>query len=136
MIRGRLDRVDERDGVVHILDLKTGRVEENSLRIRELSLDALKGDKGHAAQLLVYAWLYLTLHPEVREVRAGLQPLQRASGSAGVYLRVGDRDLIKRSDLPAITDLLTEAVRTLLDPDTVFAHDPESPFCAFCAQAG
>lgn len=136
VVKGRLDRVDERDGVVHILDLKTGRVEESSLRIREISIDALKGEKGHAAQLLVYAWLYLTAHPEVRELRAGLQPLQRTSGSAGMYLRIGDRDLITRSDLPAITDLLTQVVRTLLDPATVFAHDPESAFCAFCATAG
>ena len=133
-IRGRLDRVDDRDGVLHILDLKTGRVDEGALRIKEISLDALKGEKGYAAQLLVYAWLYMTLHPEVNELRTGLQPLQRAKGSTGLYLRVGDRDRIDRADIQAMTRLLASVLRTLSDPSTTFAHDPESAYCAFCAQ--
>ncbi len=131
-IKGRLDRVDERDGIVHILDLKTGRVDDASLRVADLSIDGLKGDKGHAAQLLLYAWLYLSTHPDVEVVRAGLQPLQRAAGSSGVYVRMGDNDLVRRSDLPAITGWLSEVARALVAPDTVFAHDPESKYCAFC----
>lgn len=135
-IKGRLDRVDERGGLVHVLDLKTGRVDESALRIKELSLDALKGDKGYAAQLLVYAWLYLNLHPGVDEVRTGLLPLQRSSGSDGSFLRIGDRDRIGRMDLGAITGLLSEVARTLLDPSTTFTHDPESAYCAFCVPQG
>ena len=132
VIKGRLDRVDERDGLVHILDLKTGRVDGSALRIKELSLDALKGDKGYAAQLLVYAWLYLTLNPDVQEVRTGLQPLQRSNGSDGLYLRLGDRDRIARADMQAIEELLTGVVRELLDPSTTFAHDTDSAYCTFC----
>lgn len=133
-IRGRLDRVDDRDGVLHILDLKTGRVDESALRIKEISLDALRGEKGYAAQLLVYAWLYMTLYPEVNELRTGLQPLQRSKGSAGLYLRIGDRDRIDRTDIQAMTRLLANVLGLLLDPSTTFAHDPESAYCAFCAQ--
>ena len=132
-IRGRLDRVDDRDGVLHILDLKTGRVDEGALRIKEISLDALKGEKGYAAQLLVYAWLYMTLHPEVNELRTGLQPLQRSKGSGGLYLRIGERDRIDRADMQAMSRLLASVFRSLSDPATTFAHDPESAYCAFCA---
>lgn len=135
-IKGRLDRVDERDGAVHILDLKTGRVDAATLRIKEVTVDALRGDKGYAAQLLVYAWTYLTLHPEVREVHTGLQPLQRAAGSEGLFLRIGEKDRITRADLPLITGLLAEVVGTLLDPGTTYAHDPGSTYCVFCAQHG
>lgn len=136
VIKGRLDRVDERDGLLHVLDLKTGRVDASALRIKELAIEALKGDRGYAAQLLVYAWLYLTLHSEVPEVRTGLQPLQRASGSEGLYLRIGDQDRITRADLPAITDLLSEVVAMLLDPMATYAHDPTSKYCVFCAHNG
>ena len=132
-IKGRLDRVDERDGVVHVLDLKTGRVDGSALRIKERTIDALKGDKGYAAQLLIYAWLYLTIHPDVPEVRTGLQPLQRASGSEGLYLRCGDEDHITRADLPAIADLLMQVSVSLLDPRTTYSHDPASEYCVFCA---
>lgn len=136
VIKGRLDRVDERDGLIHVFDLKTGRVDASALRIKELTIDALKGDRGYAAQLLVYAWLYLSIHEEVPEVRTGLQPLQRASGSEGLYLRIGDTERITRADLPAITDLLREVVATLLDPAATYAHHPDSTYCVFCAHNG
>ncbi len=133
-VKGRLDRVDDRDGLPHILDLKTGRVDDADLRIPEISIDALRANGGYAAQLLVYAWLYLTEFTEVPQVRAGLQPLQRASGSAGVFLRVGDREVIERSDLPAITEVLTGMVSSLLDLGTTIAHEPDSAYCVFCAR--
>ena len=133
VIKGRLDRVDERDGMVHVLDLKTGRVDGSALRIEEVDADALKGDKGYAAQLLLYAWLYLTVHPDVPELRAGLQPMQQAAGSEGLFLRIGDRDVLTRADLPAITEVLTVTVRAMLDPMTTYRHDPSSRYCAFCA---
>lgn len=133
VIKGRVDRVDERDGIVHILDLKTGRVDGSALRIKEIALPEIAKGKGHAMQLLVYAWLYLTLHPQVNEVRTGLQPMQRVSGSGGLYLRVGEKDVVSRTDLPAIAELLGGMVRGMLDPAGSFQHDPESAYCPFCA---
>lgn len=132
VFKGRLDRVDERDGVIRILDLKTGGADDKDLMVEELVLDGLKGKKGYAAQLLMYAWLYLLNNPGVPEVRAGLQPLRRASASAGSYLRIGGSDRITRADLPAISAVFAEAVRALLDPAATYAHDPESGYCVFC----
>jgi len=133
-IKGRLDRVDNRNGVTHILDLKTGRVEASSLAIKELTLDALRGDKRHAAQLLLYAWLYLTAHPEVPLVKAGLLPLQRPSESEGLYLKLAGKEHIARSDMPAIEAIIIEAARAILDPDVAFSHDGKSKYCVFCAK--
>lgn len=131
-VRGRLDRVDERDGVVHILDLKTGRVNDRHLHVEAITLEELKGDRGYAAQLLVYAWLYMQAHPEVAAVRTGLQPMQRTSGSEGLYLRVAGEEVIRRAHLPAITAMLAQAITQLLDPALAFMHDVESEYCAFC----
>ncbi len=133
-LNGRIDRVDERDGMVHILDLKTGRVDERTLRIKEIRLDALRGDKGFAAQLLVYAWLYLTTHPEVDAVRSGLMPMQRSSASDGLYLHVDGDDRITRALLQPIEEMLTNAVQGMLDPERPFVHDVKSRYCVFCAE--
>lgn len=91
--KGRLDRVDRRDGALRILDLKTGKVDTAHLNIREMTLDALMGDKRYAAQLLVYAWLYLKAHPEENEVLTGILPLQRAASSEPLLMKWprGDR---------------------------------------------
>ncbi len=136
LIRGRIDRVDRRDGIVTILDLKTGRVDMKDLRLKNIAVEDLRKNKGHAAQLLMYAWLYMTNHPEVKAVRSGLLPLQHTSGSGGLYLSIQDDDLITREQLPQITLLLQEVVSQLVDPATRFEHEPGSAYCAFCAEAG
>ncbi len=133
VIKGRLDRVDRADGVLRILDMKTGKVNLPSLHLKELDLQELKrGDKRYAAQLLVYAWLYLNQHPEVQEVQAGLLPLQHAESNKPVMLSIGKNRSITRGQLPGITELLCTVVREMMDPQVPVEHDPESKFCVFC----
>jgi hypothetical protein len=135
LIRGRVDRVDLRDGVHSILDLKTGRVDGNDLRLKNIALEDLRKNKGHAAQLLMYAWLYMTCHPEVKVLRSGLLPLQHTAGGGGLFLTIDEDELITREQLPQITSLLQEVVARLVDPDTRFEHEPRSTYCSLCAEA-
>lgn len=135
-IKGRLDRVDNRDGVVHILDLKTGKVDDRALRIPEISIEALRGDKGYAAQLLVYAWLWFSANPDTDALRVGLLPLQKGSASEGLYLNVDGKDRITRHMMPALTTVLETAIAAMLEPDRIFQHDPTSRYCPFCFTAG
>ena len=123
-MKGRLDRVDNRDGVVHILDLKTGKVDDRGLRITEISIEALQGDKGYAAQLLVYAWLWFSANPGTEALRVGLLPLQKGSASEGLYLNVDGKDRITRSMMPALTAVLESTVAAMLEPERIFQHDP------------
>lgn len=132
LLKGRLDRVDDRDGILHILDLKTGRVDPATLAVKELTLDVLRGEKRYAAQLLVYAWLYLMQNPQVPLVKAGLQPMQRSAGSSGLFLRVDGSPHITRDLLPVLSELFLAAAAEMLDPGAPFRHDPDSRYCAFC----
>lgn len=132
-IRGRLDRVDRADGVLRILDMKTGKVEPRKLELATLDLEDLRGgDRRYAAQLLVYAWLYLNKHPGVQEVQAGLLPLQRAESNKPLMLSIGKDQTITRESLPGITGLLCAVVREMMDPQVPVEHDPESRNCVFC----
>jgi ATP-dependent helicase/nuclease subunit B len=129
---GRSDRIDERDGIINILDLKTGRVKDADLHVQELTIDALRGDKQYAAQLLTYAWLYLDRQPEVPAVRAGLLPLQRPSASGGIHLRIDGNDHIHRGLMPAMESFFLDIAAAMLDPEVPIEHDPRSRYCAFC----
>lgn len=132
-ISGRVDRIERRDGVVVILDLKTGSVREDQVRLNTLDAELLRPDKDHyALQLLVYAWAYLTQHPEVTEVKAGLVPLQRSSDSSGLFLKVMNSEVIHRDLLPSIEGLLHRLVERMLAPGTPIEHRPESRYCSFC----
>jgi hypothetical protein len=57
-IAGKVDRIEQRNGVIRIIDYKTGRVEANSLKINEFEnlTSDLKNEK--IIQLLCYALMY------------------------------------------------------------------------------
>ena len=132
LMKGRLDRVDRLDGLVRILDLKSGKVDPSDLSVKEMSLDAFLGKKRYAAQLLVYAWLYLLEHPEVDAVQTGILPLQRAASSEPLLMQLPGGPTVTRDDLAVIEEVFTEVVLRMMDPATPIVHDPDSKYCSFC----
>jgi len=134
-LRGRCDRVEERGGVVHVLDMKTGGVQDRDLKLRGLEREDIVPDRRHALQLLVYAWTYMTSNPGVAMARAGIVPLRHASRSEGMLLTVEGSPDIRRDMLPAIAGLLSGLIAELRDPVVPFQHDPESTYCTCCVAA-
>ena len=128
---GRIDRVDRREGITHIIDLKTGSVDPRLLSLPTPEAD-LFAERTQALQLLVYAWTYLGEHPGLEAVRAAIVPLQRTSKSEPIVLKVAGRDVIERDLLPSIDGVLAELAGRLLDPAIPFSHRAESRYCGFC----
>ena len=133
---GRCDRVELRDGVHHILDMKTGRVESEQLQMKSLDRSALLPKHSFGLQLLVYAWAYLQQHPDVPVVRAALVPLRQQTGHEQAVLELAGSVDITQGQVPDITRLLTRLVEEVRDPARPFTHDPRSPPCRACAVAG
>jgi ATP-dependent helicase/nuclease subunit B len=132
LLRGRCDRVEERDGVIHILDLKTGGVQPKDLELPGLERMHFDADRRFALQLLVYAWAYLAMHPTVARVRAGIVPLQKSSLGQGVLLKVAGSADLERSMMPAMEELLMGLITELRDTSLPFRHDPDSTYCRCC----
>lgn len=132
LLKGRCDRIDLRDGAMTVLDVKTGSVRENDLRMPSLERGTITPTRRYALQLMIYLWAYLHQHPEVEQARAGVIPLQRPTQAAGEFLSIGGEDVIRRDQLSAIDELLTQLVDEMLDPQVPFAHDPESTYCGCC----
>ena len=131
-IRGRIDRIDRRDGVYRIMDVKTGSVRAEHLKLRSWDAMDLDADKEKALQLACYAFLFLNNEEHIGAVQAGIIPLQKPSRSDKCVLSLGDDDLVHRSTLPAIEGLLVALLSRMLDPGVPFVHDPGSEHCAFC----
>jgi hypothetical protein len=134
-IRGRCDRIESRGGIHHILDLKTGSVKAEDLRISGVDREIFGAKRGYALQLLVYAWAYLVQNPGMDRVRAGIIPIQKASESEGLLLTIAKEQDIHRSMLPDITDLLKTLALEILDTGTPMVHKPESQYCSVCLTA-
>jgi hypothetical protein len=131
-IVGRCDRVDLRDGLVHILDLKTGNVRPEQVKLRSLDRGDLKAGHGYALQLLTYAWAYMHRHPDVQAVHTGLIPLQQPSNAEGIWLSVNGEENITRDMLGQVTELLCTLTEEIVRGTAPFAHDPASEYCACC----
>jgi len=64
--KGIIDRVDRRNGVLHIIDYKTGIVEETDVRIKDWESLITDIKYGKAFQLLTYAYM-ITQHFKIDE---------------------------------------------------------------------
>lgn len=132
LLKGRCDRIELRDGIHHILDLKTGNVNPRDLVLRALDREAVSANRRYALQLVIYAWCYLMQNTVVPVVRTGIIPLQRTSLSDGLFLKILNSDEITRQMLPEIGALLSGLVDELKDPAIPFIHDVNAEYCACC----
>ena len=131
-LRGTCDRIEERNGLVHVLDLKTGAVKENDLKLKGLEREHITSQHQHALQLLIYAVMTFQDDHTLRELRAGIVPLRKPSGSDGLWLTIGGAKTVTREMIPGIESLLQQLVNELRDPANPFGHDPASEWCASC----
>ncbi|RUA19258.1 MAG: PD-(D/E)XK nuclease family protein, partial [Flavobacteriia bacterium] len=77
-LKGTLDRVDELDGTLRIIDYKTGKVEPKNVKITDWEALITDYDKSKAFQLLCYAYLYAQKNP-VQNIKAGIYSFKNLS---------------------------------------------------------
>ncbi|MBK8499103.1 MAG: PD-(D/E)XK nuclease family protein [Flavobacteriales bacterium] len=131
-LRGSCDRLEDRDGIIHVLDLKTGTATTDKLKLKGLGREQLTREHGHALQLLIYACMVFQNNPALEVLRAGLIPLRKPSLSDGAWLFIDGSPSIERDHLRSIESLLQQLVQDLIDPSIPFRHDPRSEWCSCC----
>lgn len=70
-LKGTVDRVDEIDGIIRIVDYKTGKVEPRNVKLTDWETLISNYDKSKAFQLLIYAFLYFEKN-NPKELQAGI----------------------------------------------------------------
>ncbi|MBK9077254.1 MAG: PD-(D/E)XK nuclease family protein [Flavobacteriales bacterium] len=133
-VKGRIDRIDMRHGLVNLVDMKTGSAEPRDLNLRTLDLADIDARHTKALQLLIYSWLYLNRYPDAPRVRASILPLRSSGSPQGIPLVIAGEDSVHRVQLPAIATLLRSLVDRMGDPRTPFRHEPTSAYCRICME--
>ena len=133
-IKGIIDRVDEKDGIIRILDYKTGK---DNKTINKDGVSTLFGDKKNKAafQTILYSDIYNS------KLSGGLQPIcpviynnkdlyNKKSNDA---LRIGSETILDiRRFLPEFNESLKNLLEEIFNPDLDFCQTEDTMLCTYC----
>lgn len=129
VLRGRLDRSELRNGVLRIVDVKTGSVQDSDL-VLELPINGKPKEK--PLQLAAYALMKLVSEPGLSSLQAGLVPLRKPSKHGRSDLRINGEVNIGQAQVPLLADAFNGIASAILDISMPFNHDPNSTYCRYC----
>ena len=145
---GRTDRIDQFNGLVRVIDYKTGHVDSSDLKVpirhhSESDLDYLKQIPDKALQLLLYKYLYLKKNPTLssEQVIAAIHGLKYAHdiefGLSKASPKKDDTDADNNflEDSTFINDMeamLEAVVSEMLDPSIPFTQAEDDKKCRYC----
>ena len=121
-IAGKVDRIEERNGVIRIIDYKTGKVDKNNIALKSWQnlTDDIKNDK--IIQVLAYALMFQT-EAGIKPMEAGIISFKNLkSGFLPFTLKVSDQDttIINQEILDYFTQELVLLVNEIIDPNIPF----------------
>jgi len=143
-MRGIIDRVDEKDGIIRILDYKTGRDETTFSSVADL-FDGKKTNRNKAVmQTLLYAKVYSDQYNKGNlSIQAGLfnrkelmnldfNPCIKLKENRGKPEPVNDIHILLDDYLAGLAALVSE----IFHKDTPFQHFESNTDCRYCQYSG
>lgn len=123
-LKGNLDRLERRNGVIGVLDYKTGKVESSHLALTETKKDQIFSVKNEKImQLLCYATLLNHEYPN-EEIQAGIISFRNQKEHKMYLLEKEKRQVINDVITPEILQLFQEQLKDMI----VEIINPEIPF--------
>ena len=119
---GKIDRIDEFNGEVRIIDYKTGGTKQSDLKNKKLE-KLLENDSPKSVQLMLYKYMYWKNTGQ--EVASGILSLKNISSG---YLALENQDWKE-----IFEDLLKVVAHKMLEGDANLEHNEESKHCSFCS---
>lgn len=131
---GRLDRLEQRNGITRIIDFKSGILKNNAKELRIKSMDAcFDGEHSKAFQLMCYAWMAYRSEPEAyaQGLELAILPLQQTGGGPRM-LEIDQQSLLSIQNIEEFEELLLQHLREMMDPDRPFEATTQVRKCTYC----
>ena len=120
LITGVIDRIDEKNGVVQIIDYKTGLVSSSNLTIKEMSLICSDPLRTKAMQLMCYVWMYHKSNI-CEKISAGIISFRNLSnGVMKLKIKNSKTDLIDSLSIDSFEKELKGLISEIMDPKKNF----------------
>lgn len=121
---GKIDRVHRRNGVLEILDFKTGMVSQGELKVKDWKELSQEPKLAKALQLVTYAMLYQAEHPKT-EVKAGIYSFKNTTPGI-MYFENGttteNKQLITKSTIEELKKTLAEILLEIYNIEIPFVE--------------
>jgi ATP-dependent helicase/nuclease subunit B len=132
-VKGKADRIDSIDGVIRIIDYKTGRADSKELAFDEWE-DLISDSKNAKSfQLLTYAWLYGQVNEQAMYIQPGIASMRSAEGHLLTLHTPEKEEVIQRKQLKVFEDQLAHLIRDIMDPNLPFTQTSDEDNCRFCS---
>jgi len=127
-LKGKLDRIDEFDGITRIIDYKTGKVERRNVEL--MNWDVLLEDYqfSKAFQLLCYGLMYFkTNSNENLEIQAGIISLKNFADGTLLFAqkesaRGVKNHIINKEVISDFEQILGQLIKEICNPDIPFTE--------------
>lgn len=137
LLAGTADRIDRHDGLIRIVDYKTGGVKHTDVVVPkklanlESGMEQVRAIPEKAMQLLIYKYLYLKEHPEVqaKDVTASLFALRYRQVRFDLKI---DYEPLNEDFIGEMERLLTDTLATMADPNIPFEQPETCDACRYC----
>lgn len=130
---GKSDRIDQIGNLIRIIDYKSGKVEPNDLKVKDI--EQLLQDKkfNKAFQLLIYAWLYnkTEAHPE-QILQSGIISFRKLSNGVMPVLWGENKSEINNEVLAEFEESLKLLLSDLLNTEKDFCQTDDLEICSYC----
>lgn len=132
-IYGEVDRIDELDGVLRIVDYKTGKVEERDLVLKDISTITEDYKYTKALQVMLYAFLYTSNNKSIfdRSLQAGIFSFknQKADFMKMTFGEKKHKDFsVTENRIEEYMDVIKLLIKEIFDVEKPFVENLDSPY--------
>ncbi|MEM9078183.1 MAG: PD-(D/E)XK nuclease family protein [Bacteroidota bacterium] len=119
-LKGFIDRIDEFDGTMRIIDYKTGNTESRDLKIKQWEELIATDSKSKAFQLLCYAYL-LSQNGGEKTFTAGIYPIKNLKNGL-LQFSFNNNLIIDETVLKEFQEQLKSLILEIYNPEVPFAE--------------
>jgi RecB family exonuclease len=140
-VGGIIDRLDQKEGYIRIIDYKTGKLKNNFPSVNELFYDEALKRNDAAFQLFLYSILISHEFPDANIVPGLYFVREITTESYDWRLKTGERNHIQQINsiapfLQEFRELLQETLNRIFSPEGVFEQTKDEKYCSFCPYKG
>ena len=130
LFSGTADRIDLIDGVLRVVDYKTGYVDDKHVKVGEVFEILSNPEKAKGLQLMQYA---LMVPGQYRKypLQPGILSLRKPSKGL-IELKIGKETTLGPDLLLEVEEVFRELLNNLLDPETPFEQTDDQTRCIYC----